>query len=44
MIIGTGIRCLVKEGFYFVILGQVINALGNCFITNSPSKVAANWF
>lgn len=41
---GTGLRCLIKESFAFVILGQFINALGNCFITNSPSKVAACWF
>ncbi|KAL4439315.1 hypothetical protein ABPG74_016978 [Tetrahymena malaccensis] len=44
MIIGTGLRCLVNQGFYFVIIGQFINAVGNCFITNSPAKVAANWF
>lgn len=44
MIIGTGIRCFVKYDFGYVIIGQVINAIGNCFITNSPSKVAANWF
>lgn len=42
--IGAGIRCMVDESFYFVIIGQVICAIAQPFILNAPTKIAIRWF
>jgi hypothetical protein len=44
VIIGMGLRCLVKTSFAFVLLGNTIIAFGNIFILKSPSQFSANWF
>jgi hypothetical protein len=44
VIIGLLIRCLININFIFAILGNVVIAIGNIFILNSPSQLAANWF
>jgi MFS family permease len=43
-VIGSGIRCLASYSFYFVIIGQVVCAIGQPFILNAPSKIAVRWF
>lgn len=42
--IGCAIRCLVKIGFPFVIVGQCFAAIGQPFIINAPMKIATRWF
>lgn len=42
--IGTSLRLLVNQGFYWVIIGQVIAGIGRPFILNCQAKIGANWF
>lgn len=42
--VGAGIRCLITTHFAFVILGQIICAIGQPFILNAPTKIAVRWF
>ena len=42
--VGGGIRCLVQFSFYFVIVGQVIYACGEVFLSNCITKIVVNWF
>ncbi len=42
--LGSGIRCLVNKSFAFILIGQSLCALGQPFLTNAPTKVAARWF
>lgn len=42
--LGCLIRCLVKVGFAFVILGQVFCAIAQPFLLNAPMKIATRWF
>lgn len=44
MIVGVGLRCLVKESFTWVLLGNILVAAGNAFMLNAPSQFSANWF
>ncbi|CDW77331.1 major facilitator superfamily protein [Stylonychia lemnae] len=41
---GMWIKVLVNEGFYILIIGQMISAIGQPFLTNAPAKVAAQWY
>lgn len=42
---GVWLRILIaEERILFCLMGSVLAALGNIFILNSPSKMAANWF
>jgi len=43
-VVGTWIRCLIPESYWFVLLGQSFCSLGQPFILNAPAKVAANWY
>jgi FLVCR family feline leukemia virus subgroup C receptor-related protein len=42
--LGCLIRCLVKVGFGFVIVGQVFCAIAQPFLLNAPMKIAIRWF
>lgn len=42
--VGAGFRCLITSHFAFVILGQILCAIGQPFILNAPTKVAVRWF
>lgn len=42
--VGSAFRCFVTTHFAFVILGQVICAIGQPFILNAPTKIAIRWF
>lgn len=44
LIIGSLVRLLVNVNFAFIIVGSVINAIGNVFILNAPSKFSTNWY
>jgi len=39
--IGMWIKCLVNYDFSILIVGQMISAIGQPFLTNAPAKVAA---
>ena len=43
-LIGVSCRMLINEGFYWVIIGQVIAGIGRPFILNCQAKISANWF
>ena len=38
------IKCLVNQSFAVCVFGQMIAAIGQPFLTNSPAKVSALWF
>ena len=42
--IGSGFRCLISTHFAFVIVGQILCAIGQPFILNAPTKIAIRWF
>lgn len=42
--VGSGFRCLISTDFSFVIIGQVLCAIGQPFILNAPTKIAVRWF
>lgn len=44
MIVGLGLRCLVRVDFNYVLAGNTVIAIGNVFILNSPSQYSATWF
>lgn len=43
-LIGSWLRILINQSFYYVILGSFISSLGQPLIFNAPSKIASNWF
>lgn len=42
--IGMWIKVLVNKGFWILIFGQMISAIGQPFLTNAPAKVSAQWY
>lgn len=42
--LGCLIRCLVRVGFAFVIIGQVFCSIAQPFILNASMKIATRWF
>lgn len=42
--VGTAFRCLITTHFSFIILGQILCAIGQPFILNAPTKIAVRWF
>ena len=42
--LGCMIRCLVRVGFAFVILGQVFCSIAQPFLLNATMKIATRWF
>lgn len=42
--IGLWIRVFINESFYAALVGQIIMALGQPLLYNSPAKVTTNWF
>jgi FLVCR family feline leukemia virus subgroup C receptor-related protein len=44
VILGVSLRMLIKESFYFVIIGNALNAVGNIFLINCPPRFSAIWF
>ena len=42
--LGAAVRCLVSTDFSFVIVGQILCAIGQPFILNAPTKIAIRWF
>jgi len=43
-LIGSWLRILVNDSFYWVILGSFISSIGQPLIFNTPAKIAAYWF
>lgn len=50
-LIGSGFYCvgiflftLINKGFFFVLIGAILIAMGQPFIVNCPAKVATFWF
>ena len=43
-VLGFWIRCFINQSFYFALIGQIIVALGQPLLYNSPAKVTTNWF
>jgi FLVCR family feline leukemia virus subgroup C receptor-related protein len=43
-LIGVCLRLLINQGFWIVILGQVLAGIGRPFILNCQAKISANWF
>lgn len=43
-LLGLGIRLLVNQGFFIVIIGQIVAGIGRPFILNCQTKIAGNWF
>jgi MFS family permease len=42
--LGCLIRCLVRFGFAFVVIGQVFCAIAQPFLLNAPMKIATRWY
>ena len=42
--LGCGIRCFVNISFYFFLIGEVLCAIAQPLIINSPMKIATRWF
>jgi fucose permease len=42
--VGMWIKCFVNSSFSICVLGQMIAAIGQPFLTNAPAKVSALWF
>ena len=42
--LGAAVRCLVATDFSYVIIGQILCAIGQPFILNAPTKIAIRWF
>jgi len=38
------VKVLINKGFWICILGQMIAAIGQPFVLNSPAKLACVWF
>jgi hypothetical protein len=43
-IVGVCMRMFINTSFWLVVVGSTLCSLGNIFILNSPSKLAANWW
>lgn len=43
-LVGVALRLLINQGFYWVIIGQVVAGIGRPFILNCQAKISANWF
>lgn len=41
---GAGLYTMVNKGYFFMIIGAVLVAIGQPFIINCPAKVATYWF
>ena len=42
--IGCWVRCAINTSFTWVLIGQVIMAMGQVYLYNSPALVTTNWF
>ena len=42
--IGLFLFSLINYGYFFVIIGAILVAIGQPFIINCPAKIAAFWF
>lgn len=43
-IAGLGVRLLVNQSFYIVLVGQVLCGMGKPLILNGQASMAQNWF
>jgi FLVCR family feline leukemia virus subgroup C receptor-related protein len=43
-IVGVSLRLLINQGFWLVLVGQVLAGMGRPFILNCQAKISANWF
>jgi FLVCR family feline leukemia virus subgroup C receptor-related protein len=41
---GICLRLLINEGFWIVLVGQILAGIGRPFILNCQAKISANWF
>ena len=44
IMVGGAIRCLINFSFVFLIIGQIICACGEVFLSNCITKIVVNWF
>ena len=42
--LGMAIKCLINDSFWICAAGQVVCAVGQPFLCNSPAKLANTWF
>lgn len=42
--LGMIIKCFINSNFYICIAGQVVSGIGQPFLVNAPTKLAAVWF
>ena len=42
--VGSVIKCFVVHGFYLVLIGQCVSAIGLPFLLNAQTKIITNWF
>lgn len=42
--LGMVIKCFINQSFYICIAGQVVAGIGQPFLVNAPTKLAATWF
>lgn len=41
---GAGLYTMVNKGYFFMVIGAILVAIGQPFIINCPAKVATYWF
>lgn len=42
--VGLWLRCFINTSFYIALVGQIVMALGQPLLYNTPAKVTTNWF
>ena len=42
--LGMVVKCLINKSFIWVIVGQVIAAMGQPLLAIAPAKLATQWF
>ncbi len=42
--VGLWLRCFINTSFYIALIGQIVMALGQPLLYNTPAKVTTNWF
>lgn len=42
--VGIFLYTLVNQGYFFVLIGAILVAIGQPFVVNCPAKVATFWF
>ena len=43
-ILGAVLKIFINESIYYAYAGQLLSAIAQPFILNSPGKIASTWF